>query len=128
MYGEKPSFIPEELVEQAGPNKGNISDIELASVGAETQKQFMESNFKDNFLNTRANEEAETAMLGEVANRADAFARQENVSPSAVDCFSEKMSQDFALEHANKTEERIDDEIDSLVSKATDKDANSSSR
>ena len=50
---EVASYKPEDLVEQEGPNKGNIKDIELARIGAEAEDKKRAQKIR-NWLGTLA--------------------------------------------------------------------------
>jgi hypothetical protein len=97
---------PKQLVEQEGPNKGNIADVELAQVGAEMenkQRDFFsgEARGYDSIpeyeIAERSREYGQKAMNNEVWDRADAAApeasrrtRQE-LSNAAVDGFKAEL-------------------------------------
>lgn len=77
------SHIPEDIIEQEGPNRGAIKDKDLAQIGAEAEKDFREKPAEEQYgfkippeaVNPKAvaitaDEIAEDAIADEVNKRA----------------------------------------------------------
>lgn len=126
------SYLPEELVEQEGPNKGNISDPELARVGAEVEDKVRSQKIKneidyqlfkkpgiddygfyEGFLDRedqkiqRSAPKAEKSMQEEVERRAKSALKDENISHSAKAKTVQNAGKAFVQEHQRKSEERV---------------------
>ena len=133
---ENENYKPEELIEQEGPNKGNISDPELARVGAEvenkvrSQKVINEIDYRLNkkqrlgdygtklgYIDReeqklkRSEPKAEEAMKKEVRRRAYKAVKDEKISHAAKSQTIDNAEDAFIKEHESKTDERIEKQV-----------------
>jgi hypothetical protein len=129
-------YKPEELVEQEGPNKGNISDVELARVGAEvedkvrSQEVINEIDYQINkkqrlgeygdklgYIDReeqkldRSNPKAENAMKKEVRRRAYEALKEENISHGAKSETMDNAEDAFVKESREKTKQRLKEQV-----------------
>jgi hypothetical protein len=126
------SCAPEDLIEQEGPNQGNIKDIELARIGAEAENESRSHKVRNKILGelvqiipeleedgrhfpaVRGNNEGENAMRKEVERRAT-----ENVKDLDIDPKTKEEFPTWAVDEFDKNE----DDMEAAKTKADEMEA-----
>lgn len=110
---------PKKLVEQEGPNKGNIADVELAQTGAEAHKKEFEEwdtqrlGRADHDLHRMGDYAGEQAMQVEIGRRV-AEVTPDLSSPETKQEIENVAQEEFINEQRAKSDERekeIEDEL-----------------
>jgi hypothetical protein len=129
MSGESQSYLPEDVLQAEGENKGNIADTELARVGAEAEEKrhnSLTSKFMEITDPIVTNADAEKlriknkgveAMRAEVRRRASASEAAEGISPEAKASFAFNAGSHVEEEEEKLTKERIQEEVRKAESK-----------
>jgi hypothetical protein len=121
MEGEKP-FNPEAVLENEGPNAGNIADGELARIGAEVENKFLDER-KPESVPTLATEAdasdlaGKLAMNEEIKRRAKASEQASQMTPKGKEAFGEEAVDRFSEQYYDQTSMRMKEELDRAYEK-----------